>query len=52
MKWCAMPKIFGKHHRHQMIVNWIKRTGLKVLKEQSKQEKVEVLEMNKNIDCC
>ena len=47
-----MSKIFGKHYRHQTIMNWIKKAGLEVLKEKSKQEKVEVSEMNKSIDCC
>ena len=41
-----MSKLFGKYYRHQTVVNWIKRAGLKVLSEQTKQEKVEVLEMD------
>ena len=46
-----MSKIFNKNYRYQTIMNWIKRAGLKVLSEKTKQEKVEVLEVNKNIDC-
>ena len=41
-----MSKIFNKNYRYQTIINWIKRAGLKVLSEQTKQEKVEVLEMD------
>ena len=41
-----MSKLFGKYYRHQTVVNWIKRAGLKVLSAQTKQEKVEVLEMD------
>ena len=44
-----LSKIFGKHYRHQTIMNWIKRAGLKEMSEK-KQEKVEVLEVNKSID--
>ena len=50
-----MSKIFGKHYRHQTIMNWIKRAGLKEMSEK-KQEKAEVLELkevlklNKSID--
>ena len=38
--------LFGKYYRHQTVVNWIKRAGLKVLSAQTKQEKVEILEMD------
>ena len=31
-------------------MNWIKSAGLKVGSEKTQQEKVEVLEMNKNIE--
>ena len=41
-----MSKIFGKHYRHQTIMNWIKKAGLKVLKENSKQEQMDVVEMD------
>ena len=41
-----MSKIFNKNYRYQTIMNWIKRAGLKVLSAQTKQEKVEVLEMD------
>ena len=44
-----MSKIFNKNYRYQTIMNWIQRAGLKVLSEK-KQEKVEVLEVNKGID--
>ena len=45
-----MSKIFNKNYRYQTIINWIKRAGLKVLSEKTKQEKVEVWEMNQSID--
>ena len=41
-----MSKIFGKHYRHQTIMNWIKKAGLRVLKENSKQEQMDVVEMD------
>ena len=44
-----MSKIFNKNYRYQTIMNWIKRAGLKEMSEK-KQEKVEVLEVNKSID--
>ena len=59
-----MSKLFGKYYRHQTVVNWIKRAGLKVLSAQTKQEKAEVFETdelytyvkkrakNKDLDCC
>ena len=46
-----MSKIFNKNYRYQTIMNWIKNAGLKVLSEKTKQEKVDVLEMSKSIDC-
>ena len=45
-----MSKIFNKNCRYQTIMNRSKRAGLKVLSEKTKQEKVEVLEMNQSID--
>ena len=30
-----MSKIFGKHYRHQTIMNWIKIAGLKVSSERT-----------------
>ena len=59
-----MSKLFGKYDRHQTVVNWIKKAGLKVLSVQTKQEKAEVLETdelytyvkkrakNKGLECC
>ncbi len=44
-----MSKIFNKSYRYQTIMNWIKRAGLKEMSEK-KQEKAEVLEVNKSID--
>ena len=41
-----MSKIFGKHYRHQTIMNWNKKAGLRVLKENSKQEQMDVVEMD------
>ena len=41
-----MSKIFGKHYRHQTIMNWIKKAGLRVLKENSKQEQMDVAEID------
>ena len=41
-----MSKIFGNDYRHQTIMNWIKKAGLNVLKERSKQEQMDVVEMD------
>ncbi|MBQ2175455.1 MAG: hypothetical protein II453_10480, partial [Alphaproteobacteria bacterium] len=37
-----MSKIFNKNYRYQTIMNWIKKAGLRVLKENSKQEQMDV----------
>ena len=47
-----MSKIFNKNYRYQTIINWIKMAGLKGMSEKTKQEKVEVWEMNQSIDRC
>ena len=41
-----MSKIFNKNCRYQTIMNWIKKAGLRVLKENSKQEQMDVVEMD------
>ena len=34
-----MCQIFGKNYRHQTIMNWIKRAGLKVLSKKLKHKR-------------
>ena len=41
-----MSKICGKTYRYQTIMNWIKKAGIMVLKEKSKQEQMDVVEMD------
>ena len=41
-----MSKICGKTYRYQTIMNWIKKAGIRVLKEKSKQEQMDVVEMD------
>ena len=41
-----MNKFFGKNYKHQTIMNWIKSASLKILKEKSQQEQIDVTEMD------
>lgn len=40
-----MSQLFRKEYRYQTIMNWIKKTGLKLLPEEYNRKNIEIVEM-------